>query len=161
MACGDFHGGTGKTGSPYQFKGVPVFHILTCRLNPEVSGPLRTSASPLSRHGISIQTLVADSVVDSKLYFWALRRGCNSEALLFPGFFGNHICILFIGKQALGMDMDSGLAHAHVTPLREVPCFSRSNNVGLIADFASLAVEWGHPWQFPDLVASLEPGKDC
>lgn len=55
--------------------------------------------------------------------------------------------------------MDSGLAHAHVIPPKKVPFFLQVQQCGShCRPFTSLAMEWGHPWLFPDLVASLEPG---
>lgn len=54
--------------------------------------------------------------------------------------------------------MDSGLAHAHVTPLRGTLFLQVQQCGSQCRPFTSLAVEWGHPWLVPDLVASLEPG---
>lgn len=45
-----------------------------------------------------------------------------------------------------------------VTSLTRHPVFQIQQCGSHCSLFASLAVEWGHPWLFPDLVASLEPG---
>lgn len=59
VARGDFHGDTGKIGSP-----TSLGQYRCCTYPPAVSGSLKTNPSPFSRHGLS------DVVKSSLLEGW-------------------------------------------------------------------------------------------